>query len=70
MFDFTYEMDEVLVVNSVAVEYSTDLKVWTTDGLSARKLGIPSDGLVPVTATLTLANWERVFFRLIPTSHP
>jgi len=70
MFDFTYEMDEDLIVNSVAVEYSTDLNVWTADGLSARELGTPKNGVVPVTTTLTLANWERVFFRLIPTSHP
>ena len=64
-------MDEDLVVSSVDVEYSTDLNVWSTSGLSARTVGtMPSGGRVPVTTTLTLASWDRVFFRLRPVSHP
>ena len=63
-------MDEDLVVNSVDVNYSTDLNVWSTAGLGARTTASPGGRLVQITATLSLASWEHVFFRLVPAWQP
>ncbi len=63
-FTVTFEKHEDVLLESVRLEYSTDLTEWTTDGLSVPMEGVPTNDILSITETLTLDPWDSVFFRL------